>query len=474
MSRFMHMPDNPNPLGLVPDFEHDAFSLRIADEDVNRGIESWWRYRVSSGERLTDLEPELAVESEGRAREHIRLFDARAVPGTDLHLLHWWRADLGDFSQGYFREGAVFTLMSPDGSVAWRLDLPTDYTVEGDEAADDALERSVQEHGVIRSTSDPGRFVVWFVADGAQVSFQVERARDTAGGWTVEETARAPFSPPGDPERVDPPRIELVALGTSELKPATSAPASALRGVDAWAFDGGGFVAVRPEDQRRHVRVRLDAAASVIDERPFPLLPDDVAGDVDVTWVHQGGEDWLVLEQAWEPQARPRAWRADADAGLLEPLAGFAPPAVAGVTARLDQVAPLSDGGFVALGTVHLQFTLSSALVAFDADGRVRWVVEDDYEDPTKLFAPAPAGRISAASSSSGAPIRPGWTAGDGHLGSARSCWASTRRRPCWPCSSTIRSTRAAEPVAALDRGGLSHRSCAARRGPRAPRRSRR
>ena len=220
------LPD-PIPHGLVIDAYQKTFSVRIADPDANRGVERWWRYRVSDGKRLEELRPLEAMGA--KDNERLWLVDARALPGTDLYLLHWWLHSSPNQFRRTYADGGVFTLMAPDGTMVWRRDLPLDYTVDGDRAADDNLERLVQEFGAIRHTGGGGHFVVWFVREAAAVTFVAERTSETAPKWVVKELERKPFTPPAPAAEplVVAPAVVLAPLDSVELAPASAGPMDA-------------------------------------------------------------------------------------------------------------------------------------------------------------------------------------------------------------------------------------------------------
>lgn len=374
-SRVMHAPPVPDALALIPDFEHDRFAVHIRDEINDRGVEVWRRYRIAAGERVEDLRP--AAEMNVGDRVLLRLSAARAVPGTDLHLLHWWRVDLDDRSRGYFPDGAVFTLMAPDGGMVWEHQCPTDYTVDGDQQADDALAKLVQSHGVILETARPGRFALWIVADGEKVTWQAE---PRPGGWQVREQAREPFSPTVKSIPVPAP-IELVSLGAVALQTTGAAPA--VRNVRAWSFapGGRGFQAIRHDSEWAYTLVDVDEVGKVTGERPF-ALPEGTAGTI--RWHSLGGASWLVVVQ--QRAADPKAFLVDATTGHVEPWSGLTVPREGGATANLAKVTSLPAGRLVALGTFRFQHTMQDGLFGFAPDGKLQWSVGKKHGDPTMLF----------------------------------------------------------------------------------------
>jgi len=385
-SQFFHASDNPRALGMVVDAEHRQFAVRIADADLNRGIESWRRYSISEGRRLGDLEPEVAMDV--KERELLHVADARALPGTDLHLIHWWRVQLSDYTRGYFPDGAAFTLMRPDGSMAWRLDLPLDYTVDGDEKADEALEDLVRSHGAVRRVESNGRFALWFVRDQQEVTFDARLRPDIENEWDVEEASRTPHATPVPKPADELPKIALKPLDVLQLESAKADARPALINVRAWTFSApdGGFTAVRQDQGHAYTFVDLDSTGKVLREQ---LVRDLPAGDDEtVSWTHERGDHWLAIVQGWGEGAATRVWRVDAASGGPEVLPAFEAPRVDDVQVRLSELAPMADGGFVALGTFHFKYSMSDVLMGFDRNGRLLWTVDEDMGDPSKLFSP--------------------------------------------------------------------------------------
>ena len=381
-SLYIHMPDNPNARGLVLDPDHDGFAVRVADPDVNRGYESWWRYRISTGERREDLVPASRMKNPKGTRNWLESGDPLA--GTDLVLLHW-------LARGYPADGAVFTLVrGEDATVVWRLDLPRDYTVEGDEEADDALFERVRELGAVLATGPNGRFELWHVRDGQRVVYRAVADAGVEQGWRVEEFAREDHAPP-EPESVptepELPQLPLVRLEDAVLETTTD-PTATLGDVRAWGFDGeGGIRLIRRNEEGAFAEVHLGPEGAVLDERPFH---DDRRGDLDgmVQWTDTGAGSWLVVQKRYGDEGSLHVHRAVTDTGTVAPLEDFEAPRAQDVLLSPNKLAPGPGAGFLLLGNFHFKYTLSSALFAFDERGAVRWAVHEDYSDPSKLSSP--------------------------------------------------------------------------------------
>ncbi|MDF1799413.1 MAG: hypothetical protein P1V81_09580 [Planctomycetota bacterium] len=56
--RAIHGSPTPQPRGLVPDPANDRVWVRVFDGYAPDGFESWWGYRLSTGERIGAIEPE--------------------------------------------------------------------------------------------------------------------------------------------------------------------------------------------------------------------------------------------------------------------------------------------------------------------------------------------------------------------------------------------------------------------------------
>jgi len=180
-SRFPdHSPD-PNPAGLILDPENDRMVVRVQDPDLNRGIEAWWIYRLSTATALTKIEPQQRMDASEPTRF---IIDAQHVAGTPLTLLHWWR-----FGRS---SGARFTLIDLAGKPVWSIELPDDYKAP-DEDAHDRLREEIRTHGAILRTDQAGSFDLRFVAAAQRVHFTVAHAAD--GTWKVVERGRTPMRP---------------------------------------------------------------------------------------------------------------------------------------------------------------------------------------------------------------------------------------------------------------------------------------
>ena len=118
-SRFPDSVPNPHPLDLLLLSSADAGVLRVLDPDLNRGLESWLVYRISSGERL---ESRLPAERLGGAEDpRYKIQGARALEPQGLVLAFGWiahGAGVGSWDEQWF------ALVEPAGEVVWKLEDP--------------------------------------------------------------------------------------------------------------------------------------------------------------------------------------------------------------------------------------------------------------------------------------------------------------------------------------------------------------
>jgi len=214
-SRAVHGHTNPHPFGLIVDEERDRFAIRLAHEEQFRGQETWWRYAITTARRLESIEPRAPVEGDSDQRFFVT--SARQLHGTDLHLLSWSSSDWSSFkSGGGIRYGTAFTLMRPDGSVAWQLRLPADCET-GDQDKDEALREHVRDFGAILEVDRQRRFTLWFARDAHAVRFEAKPVHGSEGAWEVHELDRRPHAIALEKPRVEFPELELVPLSTQWL-----------------------------------------------------------------------------------------------------------------------------------------------------------------------------------------------------------------------------------------------------------------
>jgi sugar lactone lactonase YvrE len=374
-SRFFHASGNPLAAGLIVDRANDRLVVRVHDADVNREIESWWVFRLSTAKAEGKIEPKSLMADPEPVRF---IIDARVVAGTPLTLLHWWRSgpnqDLG----------ARFTLIDLKGNPIWMLDLPKDYTRNDDENAQDQLMNEIRKTGAILRADQPGRFDLRFVAEAKRVTFAVERGPD--GAWKVHEIGRLPYVPAAkSKERSLPvPEKPLRYLGAVTLRAPAQKPPGAIRDILEFVIDGKGRLAFlrREPDTAVLSFVLVEPTGTVVREIRLDALEykKDTYYRTLLTWI--GGDRFLLTRSLSSVEAKASVWWVDVVSGKIAAITGFNCPAI-------DKVAGFPDGRFVVLATNHWKYTSSTTAYLFDAHGRLaKEFAHDDNGKPGTLFNP--------------------------------------------------------------------------------------
>ena len=365
-SRFLHMPPNPRPLGSFLQPQLDRFVLRVADEDVNRGDETWWVFRLSSGEALGRVQPKQEL---GPAEDVGRSMEARAIEGTPLTLVQWYQSSWDPREGG--RPGTRFTLLADDWKPVWTLELAGDY-VAADEQETDRRRDEALEQGGILVADEPGRFELRHVTAGERVRYGVEADVASPTGWTVHELGRTPHE--AVPPKSDGwPTLDLAKLATVPLNTDSPVATGPVHDVVEFDFDAASAVRlVRKEGAGGHTLLTLAADGSVPQQARIDELLPDAEGTRAWHWI--GDERWLFTLSPFDEDVVARAWFVDAASGDAREIADFAVPSV-GMVRRLP------DGGFALLATFFRRHAAHTAFMAFDASGRRRWEqIETGYD----------------------------------------------------------------------------------------------
>lgn len=205
-------PTIPDAVGLMLDPSQTRCTIRISEQHVQYGAECWWRYDLLRARRLADLKPSDAMDRRRGVR--LRLHDARPLPGTDLHLLHWSWWEYTDRK----RDGAVFTLMCPEGRMVWQHELQLECTSIESQEAQDALAKRLREPGLIRSVGPDRRFSLWFLDSSCEVTLEA-LPWHAKRRWEVVEIGRVPHAAPVEaPRGLRLPDIALTALDVVPLQ----------------------------------------------------------------------------------------------------------------------------------------------------------------------------------------------------------------------------------------------------------------
>ncbi len=381
-SRFLHDYPDPKVRGLFVDEPNDRMVLRISDPDVNRAWESWWVYQLSTAALTSKLVPVNLIRDAKVARH---IMDAKPVQNTPLTLVHWWRYDEQ-------RIGARFTLLDLQAKPVWQLDLPTDYQIPGNEAAEGKLREWIRRDRTVLGSTAPGQFDIVVAAKKVKRSFSTQLV---SGKWVVNEIAEVAYDPLKtlDLKPLNLPEASLTELGSITLQPGPATSKSPVHGIDTFTFDdqgrisflrshGHGSEAIHPPEF-----VQVDQQGKLLHEIPLGEDVKPFAGWNSCVWV--GGTRFWITHSGGA-SVKSRAWWLDTKTRKMSEIAGFDCPEV-------ERMLGFADGSAVAFASMHHKFTITSSLIAFDKSGRQVWERPDDYneEGPDRLFGVEDIARTS-------------------------------------------------------------------------------
>jgi hypothetical protein len=360
----LHGLPEPGAAGFIVHATEDRFIMRLRSDDQ----ESWNLYQLSTGKKLRTIDPHSASKA-GDAERYI--IDAEPVTGLPFVLVHWWRYDSN-------KVGAMFSLLDLEGRGIWSLALPEDYTIAGDEAAEDRLRDEIRAEGAILENKEPGVFEIRFAAAADRVRFKVDRDPEVESGWRVREISRAKYQPPpaAEVKALDPPS----ALRLIESFVFSDAPPQGvvIRDIHEFDFDGDGHFGFlrlnRPEGESSFVLV--DQEGRMIADA---LLPGTAKTETHCAWL--AGSRWIITSSAFGTNGETRAWWFDADKRALTGIDGFECPSVGAVRGT-------GDGGFVALATQRQKYSSTDFLIRYDSLGKVVWKKRESDEGPSSMFSP--------------------------------------------------------------------------------------
>ena len=371
----------PEAQGLVVDSENDRLIVLMADADINRQNAAWQQYRLSTGEPLGTIRPKQNMADSDRLHwSH----DPRPIPGTPLTLVQWFRTE----SEPYLK-GTHFAVVDVKGKPIWQRTLRDDYSIPGDEKAEERLFKWFRASSAILSVKAVGGFDLYFAKERQRVSFVVQR--HDAGAWEVTEIGRKKFDLPEESTAGQTTgqsdegltRISLDYLGAIELRgngPKSKCPFDEydLRG---FTIDQRGrFVFIQDEADKAGGLLRIDEQGAVVGRVPLPALK----GEHEHWSGHAclGDDRFTVTKSQYGVGGKSEAWIADFASGELVPLVDFECPSV-------DAILGLPNGGFAVLATHHYKYTMNKELRGYDAKGRLQWKVgEGQPDDREPLFSP--------------------------------------------------------------------------------------
>lgn len=371
----------PEAQGLVVDSENDRLIVLVADADINRQNTAWQQYRLSTGKSLGTIHPKQNIADSDRLHwSHA----PRPIPGIPLTLVQWYRSEWEPHLKG-----THFAVVDMEGKPVWQLALRDDYSIPGDEKAEERLFKWFRANSAILSVEAGGRFDLYFAKERQRVSFVVQR--HDAGTWKVIEIGRKKCVRPEEsmanqgtkPSEEGLPRISLDYLGAIELR---GSAAKSKRLFDEYDLGGftvdqrGCFVFVQDGGGKAGALLRIDAQGAVVGRVPLPALKGEHE--------HWSGHACLdddrvaVTESQYGVEGKSKAWIADFASGALTPLPDFECPSV-------EAILGLPNGGFAVLATHHSKYTMETDLRAYDAKGRLQWKVgEGQPKERETLFSP--------------------------------------------------------------------------------------
>jgi len=364
-SRFLHTPPSPLALGLLVHPETDRVIVRLSDPDVNACDEEWRIHRLSTGELLSASHPKRLIPDSEPLRGSMQL---RAVRGTPLTLVQWWRFD----SKGEPRAlGTRFDLLNEKGAPVWTLDLPNDYTVLSDSQAGWAILEGIRDRGGFLPSDQPNQFDLHLVADGQRATFSVHPDGAAPTGWRVERTGSRPIDAPGSakpPAAPTPVEITLKHLGDIDLGRGAEPPPVVRNVLDFDIDDQGriGFLR-RADGNGPAVLVLMTQTQQLLKEVEVAGSDDDGVAQVDLAWA--GGNQWAIAQQSYvrapgsdDARSVIRTTLLDVDSGAVRPVVGLD-------EGSIDSLKTRPGGGFCALVKQHVPYTINTRIAIFDGSG---------------------------------------------------------------------------------------------------------
>lgn len=380
-SRYLHVPPNPRPLGVLVDPRGEWFAVRIADPELSRDGETWWRFPLTSAGPRTDVVPQRHLEPSFDGL----LADARVIPGTPWILVQWKCFSPPDRPR---RISARFTVIESTGAELWRIDLPVDHEF-GDDAAGVALAQKFGAIGPILEVGPGPTFALWHVRKGERVDYRVDVA--AAADARVIETSRRPFDAVKHLEDLKAARWPVLPsrrlVQTAAIPLLAQVPPPPLRDLCDLSFGPDGDpIAIRRDGLGRFTAVQVDATGAAISEVPWEPLPGGIgSGNVELSALGSGR--WLISARTWG-HTESGWFLVDAGSGKLHQLDGL-DREPEGKYAR-DAIAArgTADGGFVAIVSVRTGWTNLTSLVRVAADGSESWRIDERHDVVDAVFSP--------------------------------------------------------------------------------------
>ena len=368
-SRIPDASPNPSAAGLILHAQQDRFIMRLGKLESDGWRETWRVYQLSTGRKLSTIDLHAASKVTEAERY---LLDAKPITGLPLVLVQWWRCDASEVV------GTTFSILDFKGRRLWSLELPKDYTIPDDEAAEERLRDEIREDGAILETKENGEFEIRQVAAGERVRFKVARDPKAENAWAVKEISRAKYQPPSEAKPVPapaPPPLKFINSFVLGDPPATGA----IRDIIEFDIDAEGRFGFlrRAKSSDGYSFCIVDRQGKLITETALPRTKDT---NTHCAWL--GASRWIITASGYGEDRMTRAWWFDVEKKALAEVIGFDCPSV-------EVIKGSGDGGFVTLATFHQRYSSADFLIRFDSHGKALWKrkeVGDD--DPASLLSP--------------------------------------------------------------------------------------
>ncbi len=369
-SPFLHVANDPRALGLFVDETNQWLTLRIDDADIRRGLESWRRFHLKDGTVLPAVSPaELQMDNANLTR----MVYAQPLPGSGLTLVQWLTSGKGT----HLKIGTRFSLLDRELKSIWSLDFQDEFAQLSRETSA-ALQRRLAESGSVLNLESTG-FSLWQASSRQRVDLSIAEDESAPHGWRVVEQKRTPhaglLAAQTTESRQSPPARALEFMGHVELA-SGGTQGSSLGGFDDFAIDKlGRFGLLRLGGDKVGALALVAASGDLLREIPLDFVPIEHSSTAKLAWIE--GERWLVT---FHDRKRSQAFLVDMDSGRTQSLERLDAPPVVALSAD-------GNGGFVALTTQFDSPSRDSTLIAFGAEGRRRWQIEDGHGDEAKIFS---------------------------------------------------------------------------------------
>lgn len=174
-SHYLHEHPTPTAAGEFVDVGNDRVIFRLGDPDVNRSVETWLAFRLSTGELIQEAEPELTIQQADVSHYPIAF---QSVAETELLLVQWLRYESTRSDNEYVSSmGMTLTLLDQNLNVCWKKDVPREFTMD-DEADQSQLVDLVRQRGTLLPSKTPRQFEVYYPSTFRRVKYLIDTATE--------------------------------------------------------------------------------------------------------------------------------------------------------------------------------------------------------------------------------------------------------------------------------------------------------